>query len=106
MLNYPYGMNIGTTIKEDYIKGDSTNLQIAPFIEGFRASMDVNESRYFQIYYSGTAFGNSLKNQLISGLNNNSKLKINTELVRQGLIEGLHDPNNLKTNQDPQENGK
>lgn len=90
LLNYAYGMNIGATIKEDYIKGDSIQLKITSFIEGFIAGMDEQKSMHFQIYDLGTAFGNSLKNQIKSGLNNDSSLKVNTELVRRGLLEGLH----------------
>lgn len=90
MLNYAYGMTIGASIKKEYIRGDSVNTKVMSFIDGFKAGNEEIENGYSQFNDMGTTFGNLLKTLIKSGLNNDSTLKVNTELVRHGMSNGLN----------------
>ena len=89
ILNYAYGMTIGSSIKDDYIKGDSANSKIKSFIAGLVVGTKEVEYKYIKLVELGTDFGISLKEQVRLGFINDSTLKLNTELIKQGLIRGL-----------------
>lgn len=89
ILNYAYGMTMGSSIKDDYIKGDSANLKIKSFIAGLAVGAKEVEYKYIKLVELGTDFGVSLKEQVRLGFINDSTLKLNIELIRQGLILGL-----------------
>ncbi|MDO9154821.1 MAG: FKBP-type peptidyl-prolyl cis-trans isomerase [Paludibacter sp.] len=95
-LNYAFGLANGSGIKNYYLKTDSANsdsvkVKIAALLKGLDEGMkgdDVNE-KYSEIAELGTKIGAALKEQKETGLMGDSALKVDIELIKQGLVNGL-----------------
>jgi len=89
-LNYAFGLANGDGIKNYYLKGDSTKKAIeslmAGFNEGIKGKVEKETSELTDL---GTKIGSSLKDQKKSGLMGDSTLKVDIDLIKQGLINGL-----------------
>jgi FKBP-type peptidyl-prolyl cis-trans isomerase FkpA len=89
-LNYAFGVANGDGIKNYYIKGDSAKKSIESLLaglkEGMKGKVDKETSEISQL---GTQIGTSLKEQSKKGLLGDSLLKVDIELIKQGLINGL-----------------
>jgi FKBP-type peptidyl-prolyl cis-trans isomerase FkpA len=89
-LNYAFGVANGDGIKNYYIKGDSAKKSIEALLAGMSEGMKgevVKEN--VELVDLGTKIGSSLKDQKKSGLMGDSTLKVNIDLIKQGLINGL-----------------
>jgi FKBP-type peptidyl-prolyl cis-trans isomerase len=89
-LNYAFGVANGDGIKNYYIKGDSAKKSIEALLAGLKEGMKgevVKEN--VELVDLGTKIGSSLKEQQKSGLMNDSALKVNVDLIKQGLVNGL-----------------
>lgn len=89
-LNYAFGLANGDGVREYYIKGDSAQKSIASLLKGLDEGMkgDIDEAN-IEIVNLGTQIGTSLKDQKKSGLMGDSTLKVDIDLIKQGLINGL-----------------
>lgn len=89
-LNYAFGVANGDGIKNYYLKGDSAKKSIeslmAGFNEGIKGKVDKESSELTDL---GTKIGSSLKDQKKTGLMGDSTLKVDIDLIKQGLINGL-----------------
>ena len=89
-LNYAFGVANGAGIKEYYIKGDSANKKIASLLAGMKEGMKGNvDEKNAELVDLGTKIGSSLKGQEKSGLMGDSTLKVDINLIKQGLVNGL-----------------
>jgi FKBP-type peptidyl-prolyl cis-trans isomerase FklB len=89
-LNYAFGLANGDGIKNYYIKGDSAKKSIKSLLEGLNEGMKGKvEKGSTEMTELGTKIGTSLKDQKKSGLMGDSTLKVDIELIKQGLINGL-----------------
>jgi FKBP-type peptidyl-prolyl cis-trans isomerase FklB len=89
-LNYAYGIVNGAGIKQYYIKGDSTEAAIKSLLEGYAEGSKGDVSKeYAEISDLGLKIGTALKEQNKTGLMGDSSIKVNINLVKQGLINGL-----------------
>ena len=89
-LNYALGVAYGDNIKTNYIKGDSAKKSVQLVLEGLKEGMKgevVKENA--ELADLGTKIGTSLKDQKKSGLMGDSTLKIDIDLIKQGLVNGL-----------------
>ena len=89
-LNYAFGLANGNGIKDYYIKGDSADQKIKSLMAGLKEGMKgeaVKEN--VELVELGTKIGTSLKDQKKSGLMGDSTLKVDIDLIKQGLINGL-----------------
>jgi len=97
-LNYALGFANGDGIKNYYFK----NLQADQAITNFMKSMDVayqstdnelvrNDStnEYFGISQIGSKVGTQLKKQIITGLMGYAVIKVDYELIKLGLFDGM-----------------
>ncbi|MDD5184060.1 MAG: FKBP-type peptidyl-prolyl cis-trans isomerase [Paludibacter sp.] len=89
-LNYAFGVANGAGIKQYYIKGDSAQKQIKSLLAGMKEGMkgEVDEKNA-DLIELGTKIGSSLKGQEKSGLMGDSALKVDMNLIKQGLVNGL-----------------
>jgi FKBP-type peptidyl-prolyl cis-trans isomerase FklB len=89
-LNYAFGLANGDGIKNYYIKGDSAKKSIENLLaglnEGMKGKIDKSTGEVSEL---GTKIGTSLKEQQKSGLMGDSTLKVDINLIKQGLINGL-----------------
>jgi FKBP-type peptidyl-prolyl cis-trans isomerase FklB len=89
-LNYAFGVANGDGIKNYYIKGDSAKKSIEALLAGMSEGMKgevVKENA--ELVDLGTKIGSSLKEQQKSGLMGDSALKVDLDLIKQGLVNGL-----------------
>jgi FKBP-type peptidyl-prolyl cis-trans isomerase FklB len=89
-LNYAYGMTNGASIKNNYIKGDSAAIEIASFLSGIEEGMKetvINTSN--ELVELGSKIGISLKEHEKSGLMSDPTLKVDIDLIKQGVVNGL-----------------
>ncbi|MDD4991558.1 MAG: FKBP-type peptidyl-prolyl cis-trans isomerase [Paludibacter sp.] len=89
-LNYAFGVANGDGIKNYYIKGDSAKKSIEALLAGMSEGMKgevVKEN--VELVDLGTKIGSSLKDQQKSGLMGDSTLKVDIDLIKQGLVNGL-----------------
>lgn len=89
-LNYAFGVANGDGIKNYYIKGDSAKKSIEALLAGMSEGMKgevVKEN--VELIDLGTKIGSSLKDQQKSGLMGDSTLKVDIDLIKQGLVNGL-----------------
>jgi len=89
-LNYAFGVANGDGIKNYYIKGDSAKKSIEALLAGMSEGMKgevVKEN--VELVELGTKIGSSLKDQKKSGLLGDSTLKVDIDLIKQGLVNGL-----------------
>jgi FKBP-type peptidyl-prolyl cis-trans isomerase FklB len=89
-LNYAFGVANGDGIKNYYIKGDSAQKSIKALLdglnEGMKGKIDKGNTELIDL---GTKIGSSLKDQKKSGLMGDSALKVDIDLIKQGLVNGL-----------------
>jgi len=89
-LNYAFGLANGDGIKSYYIKGDSAKKSIAALLDGLNEGMKGKvEEGTGELAELGSKIGNSLKEQKKAGLMGDSTLKVDIDLIKQGLINGL-----------------
>lgn len=97
-INYALGFANGDGIKNYYFK----NLNFGQAITDFIKSMDIayhstdNElvskdstNEYFGISQIGSKVGIQLKKQIITGLMGYASIKVDYELIKQGLVDGM-----------------
>jgi|BarGraIncu01122A_1022018.scaffolds.fasta_scaffold30501_1 FKBP-type peptidyl-prolyl cis-trans isomerase FklB len=102
-LNYAFGLANGAGIKDNYIKGDSAELKIKSLLAGLKdGSKGEAVKEHAEIIQLGTQIGSSLKEQEKSGLLRDSTLKVDMNLIKQGLINGLRRSNVQMTAKDAQ----
>ena len=89
-LNYALGVAYGDNLKTNYIKGDSAQKSIKLLMEGLSEGMEGKvEKGNAELTDLGTKIGTSLKEQVKSGLMGDSTLKVDIDLIKQGLVNGL-----------------
>lgn len=89
-LNYAFGLANGDGVKNYYIKGDSAKKSIAALLDGMNEGMKGKvEKETGEMSDLGTKIGTSLKDQKKSGLMGDSTLKVDIDLIKQGLVNGL-----------------
>ena len=89
-LNYAFGLANGAGIKDYYIKGDSADKKIASLLKGLKEGMKGEVSKEnTELVDLGNKIGTSLKEQNKTGLMGDSTLKVNVDLIKQGLVNGL-----------------
>ncbi len=89
-LNYAFGLANGDGIKSYYIKGDSAKKSIDALLAGLNEGMKGKvEKGTSELSELGTKIGTSLKEQKKGGLMGDSTLKVDIDLIKQGLINGL-----------------
>lgn len=89
ILNYAYGITLGTTIKDNYIKGDSITAKTNSFIAGLKVTTPNINSKFPQLFNLGKEIGISLKFQSQFGFGNYEALKFNFKLIKDGYLDGL-----------------
>jgi FKBP-type peptidyl-prolyl cis-trans isomerase FkpA len=102
-LNYAFGLANGGGIKDYYIKGDSADIKIASLLEGLKEGMKGEvDAEHAELQDLGTKIGSSLKDQLKSGLMGDSTLKVDIDLIKQGLVNGMKGSKIQMTSQEAQ----
>ena len=103
-LNYAFGLANGDGIKSYYIKGDSAQKSIASLLEGMAEGMKGTvDKETSELVDLGTKIGGSLKDQDKTGLMGDSTLKVNIDIIKQGLVNGLRGSKVLMTAPEAQE---
>ena len=103
-LNYAFGLANGDGIKSYYLKGDSTDKAIKSLLEGLKEGMKGTVDKdNAELVDLGTKIGSSLKDQKKSGLMGDSTLKVDIDLIKQGLVNGLRGSKIQMTAQQAQE---
>ncbi len=87
-LNYTLGLANGEGIKNYYMASDSSDAKVVALIESLDKAFENNNTD--QTYLLGLQIGNSLKGQKKKGLFNDSTMKFDEKLVKQGMINGLN----------------
>lgn len=108
-INYALGFANGDGIKNYYFK----NLNTGQAITNFMKCMDVaylstdNElvrkdstNEYFGISQIGSKVGTQLKKQIITGLMGYSNIKVDYELIKQGLFDGMRGSESVMKSKD------
>jgi FKBP-type peptidyl-prolyl cis-trans isomerase FklB len=89
-LNYAFGIANGDGVKNYYLKGDSTDKAIESLLEGMTEGMKGEiEPENAELVDLGTKIGTSLKDQNKTGLMGDSTLKVDIDIIKQGLVNGL-----------------
>jgi FKBP-type peptidyl-prolyl cis-trans isomerase FkpA len=89
-LNYAFGMANGAGIKDYYIKGDSAQKSIKALMDGVKEGMSGKvEKENTEMIDLGTKIGSALKEQKKTGLMGDASLKVDIDLIKQGLLNGL-----------------
>lgn len=95
-LNYAFGLANGKGIKQYYLaadsaKADSLKIKIASLLKGVKDGLkgqDV-DPKYLEISELGKNIGTALNEQNKTGLMGDSTLKVNIDLIKQGIVNGL-----------------
>jgi FKBP-type peptidyl-prolyl cis-trans isomerase FklB len=89
-LNYALGLAYGDNLKTNYIKGDSAEKSIknlmAGITDGQKGEVEKDNAELADL---GTRIGSSMKEMEKTGLMGDSTLKINVELIKQGMVNGM-----------------
>lgn len=89
-LNYALGLAYGDNLKTNYVKGDSAQKTIETILAGIdEATKGKVDKETAKIAEVGTEIGTALKQQKVKGLLGDSTLKVDIDLIKQGLINGL-----------------
>ncbi len=93
-LNYAFGLANGNGIKNYYLAKDSANadsmkIKIEALLKGIKEGMKGGDSDYAELEGIGTNIGTALKEQSEKGLMGDSTLKVDMDLIKQGLVNGL-----------------
>lgn len=92
-LNYALGVANGDGIRQYYIQNDTTGKAVELFLKGLSEGLNAKEEVNGELSGLAAQIGSTLKKQEKDGLMNDSTLKVNYNLIRQGLINGLDDSN-------------
>ena len=94
-LNYAFGLANGKGIKDYYLAADSANadslkVKIASLLkglnDGLKGDADQGNAELIEL---GKNIGSALKEQTKSGLMGDSTLKVDIDIIKQGLVNGL-----------------
>lgn len=86
-LNYYLGYLNGNGIKDQYFSTDSSEKAMSNFV----TKLDKAFSNKDVMEKMGIQFGEYLKQMEKTGLMGDSTIKLNTDLIKQGLINGMKD---------------
>lgn len=108
-LNYAFGLANGKGIKQYYLaadsaKADSLKIKIASLLKGVKDGLkgqDV-DPKYLEIAELGKNIGTALNEQNKTGLMGDSTLKVEIDLIKQGIINGLKGSTKQMNAQDAQ----
>lgn len=94
-LNYAFGLANGNGIKNYYMAKDSANadsmkIKIANLLKGIKEGMKGDAGTYTELEEIGKNIGTALKEQSEKGLMGDSTLKVDMDLIKQGLVNGLY----------------
>jgi len=106
-LNYAFGLANGNGIKNYYLAKDSANadslkIKIDMLLKGIKDGMKGDDSNYAELEGIGTNIGSALKEQSEKGLMGDSTLKVDMDLIKQGLVNGLRGSNVTMTAEEAQ----
>ena len=102
-MNYAYGMFNGNELKSMFAhEPDSAEYKIEQLLKGMLAGISGQPSDDMQMEQTALQVGNFLKHQRDHGLMNDSTLKLNYNLVRQGLVNGIKSKHQLMTFEEAQ----
>jgi len=106
-LNYAFGLANGNGIKNYYMAKDTANadsmkIKIASLLKGIKEGMKGGDSDYTELEGIGANIGSALKEQSTKGLMGDSTLKVDMDLLEQGLINGLRGSNITMTPEEAQ----
>ncbi len=95
-LNYAFGLANGKGIKQYYLaadsaKADSLKIKIESLLKGVKDGLkgqDV-DPKYLEIAELGKNIGTALNEQNKTGLMGDSTLKVEIDLIKQGIVNGL-----------------
>ncbi len=94
-LNYAFGVANGNGIKQYYLAADSANadslkIKIASLLQGLNDGLNSKvDETHPELTELGKNIGSALKDQTKSGLMGDSTLKVDIDIIKQGLINGL-----------------
>jgi len=94
-LNYAYGLANGNGIKQFYLAKDSANkdsmrIKIASLLKGINDGMKGKvDKKYADLQSLGQQIGQTLKEQKKTGLLGDSTLKVDINLIKQGLVNSI-----------------
>ncbi len=89
-LNYSFGLFNGSQIKMILTEnGDSVDYRIEKFMDGARSGIVGSPDEYFEFVQIGNELGAWLNQQKKVGFLGDSTLKLNYELVKQGVINSI-----------------
>lgn len=108
-LNYAFGLANGKGIKQYYLaadsaKADSLKIKITSLLKGVKDGLkgqDV-DPKYLEIAELGKNIGTALNEQNKTGLMGDSTLKVEIDLIKQGIINGLKGSTKQMNAQDAQ----
>lgn len=86
-LNYALGLSNGDGIRGAYFQNDSSEKDMAAMVAAVEKAFKDNNTD--ELYKIGRQVGTSLKQQKKDGLMGDSTLKVNVNLVKQGLLNAL-----------------
>lgn len=106
-LNYAFGLANGNGIKNYYLAKDTANadslkIKIASLLKGIKEGMKGGDSDYTELEGIGANIGSALKEQSGKGLMGDSTLKVDMDLIKQGLVNGLRGSNVTMTAEEAQ----
>jgi FKBP-type peptidyl-prolyl cis-trans isomerase FkpA len=106
-LNYAFGLANGSGIKQYYLaadtaNADSLNAKIESLLRGLEEGMKGDVDANPELVDLGTNIGNALKEQKKSGLLGDSTLKVDIDIIKQGLINGMTGSNIQMTAEEAQ----
>jgi FKBP-type peptidyl-prolyl cis-trans isomerase FkpA len=101
-INYTLGLANGEGIKNNLMQKDSSDKAVVALMKAIDAaySKEVSKDEMFKL---GQQIGYTIKKQKASGLMGDSTLKLNVDLVKQGLVNALHGYTGCMTPQQAQE---
>ena len=99
-LNYTYGLAFGNDLKTNLFNKDSVEQKTKSFMKGLAEGSKGEADAKPGLSAAATQYGDWLKQQKTAGFLGDSTLKLNFNLFKQGLINGL---NNSKIQMTPQE---
>lgn len=94
-LNYAFGLANGNGIKNYYMAKDTANadsmkIKIESLLKGIKEGMKGDAGAYPELEEIGKNIGTALKEQSEKGLMGDSTLKVDMDLIKQGLVNGLY----------------
>ncbi|MDR0811124.1 MAG: hypothetical protein LBN23_02450 [Paludibacter sp.] len=89
-LNYAFGVANGGMIKNYYLANDSTGKGIVALMDAFSDALAVKADKG-EIYKTGVQIGTGLKQMQKDGFLGEKSLKLNLDIVKQGLINGIYE---------------